>query len=160
MREGGTLIQSEDRSFTFGIRPDPYDAVVQAGCNGACLYIPDTGYKAVLSKICGSLDSISKPDIRSQVSGFCSTLSHGLIGLEPGIDIGVMYSEIQEDEAYFEWIFDNFRLGYSFLSAPSDSYWFLVSKDPDGDTKRFEGDFRAGYLPAVQYSLSYIRSNA
>lgn len=146
--------------FRSGIVPDPYGAQVQPGCNGSCLYIPDTTYKAVVSKICESLPSISDPDIRTQVGGFCSTLSQGLAGLQPGIDVSAMYSEILDDEAYFEWIFDNFRFGFSFQHDPSDSYWFMVAKDPAEGSIRFEGDFRAGYLPAVGYALSYIGRNA
>lgn len=75
---------------------------------------PDATYKAVVSKIYESLPSIPDPDIRTQVGGFCSTLSQGLAGLQPGIDVSAMYSEILDDEAYFEWIFDNFRFGFSF----------------------------------------------
>ena len=149
-----------DVGFRSGVVPDPYDAQVKPGCNGSCLYIPDTTYKAVVSGICGSLPSIVDPDIRSQVSGFCSTLSHGLVGFQPGIDVSAMYSEILEDEAYFEWIFDNFRFGFSFAHDSADSYWFMVAKDPTEGSVRFEGDFRAGYLPAVSYALSYIGRNA
>lgn len=149
-----------ETGFRTGIVPDPYYTQVLPGCNGSCLYIPDTTYKNVVSAICGSIPSIADTDIRNQVSGFCSTLSHGLMGLQPGIDVDPMYSEILDDEAYFEWIFDNFRFGFSFLHEPADSYWFLVARDPTEGSTRFEGDFKAGYLPAVMYALSYIGSNA
>lgn len=146
--------------FSPTVVPDPYDGVVQPGCGGACIYIPDTTYKAVVSGICGKIERIRDIEIRMQVCGFCSTLSTGLTRLQPGLDLSPMYTELLEDEAYFEWIFDNFRFGFSFRHDSADSYWFLVAKDPRETSRRFRGDFNAGFLPPVEYVLEYIRSNA
>lgn len=154
------MIMSSDAGFTFTVVPDPYDSMVQPGCNGACIYIPDTTYKSVVSGICSRIEDIKDVEIRMQVSGFCSALSGGLMELQPGIDVSPMYVEIQDDEAYLEWIFDNFRFGFSFHHNISESYWFLVAKDSRESSRRFRGDFNAGFVEPVKYVLDYIRGNA
>lgn len=147
-------------SFSFTVRPDPNDAMVQPGCAGACIYIPDTTYKNVVNSLCSNIPRIEDYEIKTQVMGFCSALSVGLANIQPGIKMDQMYIEICEDEAYAEWIFDNFRFGYSFHHNMDDSFWFMIAKDSDNETTRFKGDFKAGYAPVIDYSLRYIRSNA
>ncbi len=159
MQEGGAVSTRSKGGFTHTI-DSVSDGLLQVGCTGSCDYIMDTTYRAVVSGICEQVPNIIDYRIEAQVKGFCSTLSEGLSKLQPGIRMDAMYAEILEDEAYFEWAFDNFRFGYSFRGDLSESYWFMVAKDPDEGSIRFKGDFRAGYLPAIKYTLSYIGSYA
>ncbi len=154
------MTASSVTGFEFTVTPDPYDSIVQPGCNGACIYIPDTTYKSVVSEICARIEDIQDVEIGMQVRGFCSALSAGLVKLQPGIDVSPMYVEIQDDEAYLEWIFDNFRFGFSFHHNGTDSYWFLVARDSRESSRRFRGDFNAGFARPVKYVLDYVRSNA
>ena len=136
------------------------DAIVQPGRNCSCISISDTTYKAVVSSICEHIPEIKDTEIRIQAIGFCSALSAGLARLQPGIDMDPMFVEIGDDESYFEWMFDNFRFGYSLKHDISDSYWFLVAKDTETTSRRFKGDFKTGFAPSVDYTLNYIGSNA
>ena len=160
MQECGTVTTSSDGGFSFTVRPDPYDALIQPGCSGACIYIPDTAYKELVSRICVRIGDVADTEIRMQVRGFCSALSAELVGFQPGIAIEPMFVDVRDDETYLEWMFDNFRFGFSFRHDIADSYWFLVAKDPREGSRRFRGDFKAGFIQPVRYALDYIRCNA
>lgn len=151
---------SPDRSFEFTADRKPLGATVQPGCGSACICIPDVSYRAVVSSICERVDSISDDEIRVQVVGFCNALSEGLSRLPPGINVGPMFADIDEEESYFEWMFDDLRFGFSFKHDPADSYWFLVSLEQDGNSTRFTRDFRAGYVQTVEHVLNHLQRNA
>lgn len=147
-------------NFTYTLDMDSDELAIQPGCDGACINIPDTMYKSVVSGICEHIDDIHDSEIRMQVRRFCSILSAGLLRFQPGIRLDPMYVDIGDDEAYFEWIFDNFRFGFSFHHDLRESYWFQVSLDSNGNSSRFRGDFNAGFVPAVRFALDYIGRNA
>ena len=53
------MTTSSDGGFSFTVRPDPYDALIQPGCSGACIYIPDTAYKELVSGICVRIGDVA-----------------------------------------------------------------------------------------------------
>ena len=127
-------------------------------CDDSTSSIKGPTHSLVISGMIGTLPSIADTGIRDQVVGFCEALDRGLADSEHGIDANPMYSDILDDEAYYEWIFDDFRFGFSFRHDPSDSYWFLVSRDPAEGSVRSEGDFSTGYPTVVGRVLSHIES--
>ena len=103
---------------------------------------------------------IRDPEIALQIHGFCGVLNDELMRFQLGMMIDTMYVEVREDEAYLEWIFDNFRFGFSFHHDVGESYWFLVERDPTESSRRYKGDFKAGFVEPVRYVLDYIRDHA
>ena len=122
--------------------------------------IQDTMHDTVISGIRKHVVDIHDETIRTQVCDFCNALDSELTEFRSEVDSGSVYVDVREDEAYFEWIFDDFRFGFSFHHDMLDSYWFLVAKDRAESSIRFKGDFNAGFAGPIRYVLDYIRDNA
>lgn len=69
-----------------------------------------------------------------------------------------MFVDIIEGEAYFEWIIDDYRFGFSFRHDPSDSFRFLVWRDPAEVTDHMKGDFISGYRSVVNLTPERIQA--
>lgn len=126
----------------------------------ASAVIPYSIHDAVVSGIRKHVVDIHDETIRTQVCDFCNALDSELTEFRSEVDSGSVYVDVREDEAYFEWIFDDFRFGFSFHHDMLDSYWFLVAKDRAESSIRFKGDFNAGFAGPIRYVLDYIRDNA
>lgn len=103
---------------------------------------------------------IPDSEVKAQAEAFCDALSEGIVRLRPEICISPMFADIDDEEAYFEWIFDDFRFGFSFRHESAESCWFLVSLGQDGDVERSSGDFEAGAASVVEYVLNHIARNS
>ena len=143
-------------NFTHTLNMDSEELATQSGFDGSCDYVPDMMYRSVVSGILERMNDIQDTHIWAQVSSFCNILGSELLRIQQGIRLDPLYVDIDDDEAYFEWIFDDFRFRFSFRHDPKDSYWFRISLDPDGSSSRFRGDFNTGFTPAVRFALNYI----
>ena len=87
-------------------------------CIKSCLYVPINASR-VTSKICEDISNIGDFAVSEQVMAFCDSLSQYLLYNNVTAELPEMYSSINEDEAYFEWIFDQFRFGFLFYNLSS-----------------------------------------
>lgn len=122
-------------------------------CKRMCWYITPSN-REPLKALCDSLGSISDQSISEQVERFCDLLSSYLYwNLEITGLPGMVFME-DEGEAYFEWIFEGFRIGLLFCSDKNESGWFILFRDKDGKFDRIRGSFDG--TSAVSIIMSFV----
>lgn len=114
----------------------------------------DSKAKKVLKKSSYQLKSIMNQDLQKSVDEFLSIFIDELsywddyTNLLPEIKL-----DIEEDNAFFEWIFEDFRIGFTVVENFSDSSWFLFlnKKILTGSSLKisFSGDFSEEDYPLV-----------
>ncbi len=77
--------------------------------------------------MCEDINSIDDATIKSQATSFCELMSQYIQYTGVTFSLPEMYFTQEDDEAYFEWIFDQFRFGFVFAANPNESGWFQLS---------------------------------
>ncbi len=135
------------------------DETCTGACTKACLYVPSQ-YNNLSSKMCDDIRTIEDPKVREQSMGFCNTLCQSIYHFNKTSlpnDLPQMYFSDDDGDAFFEWIFDNFRFGFLFCQDDDESGWYLLSKS-DGKITRFRSKYRG--RETIDYILTYIGTNA
>jgi len=125
-------------------------------CMGSCKYVPYNNSKFV-KKIHENIMTIENSNVRDQVICFCNDISQYLYYSKVGYLPNFHFS-FDEDDAYFEWIFENFRFGFLFCVDSKDSGWCMVSKSDDGSYERYEGRYRG--KETITFVFKYIMEHA
>ncbi|MDO5853913.1 MAG: hypothetical protein Q4Q62_07755 [Thermoplasmata archaeon] len=130
-------------------------------CSRSCNFISGPRPE-FLMPLCSSISDIKEPTVRMQVSAFCEAMCMFMVSKGIGnLDALPMYPELEDDEAYYEWVFDYFRFGFCFLEDPEKSRWFVSEFTEDRVLKsNFMGKFDPGYGETVEYVMNYVRSRS
>ena len=133
----------------------PFDMTCTSACSRSCLYVPSTNSE-VLMGICDDIKQIDDPVVRMQATAFCDALS-GYIGRHDVPALPELYFSLDEGDAFFEWIFDNFRFEFLFCKNPEESGWYMITK-VSGKVERIRSTFNG--KGTIEYIFSYIGASA
>ena len=139
-----------DSSETFFL-----DGTRTGTCMKGCLYVPFNN-KELSAKLCNDIQTIKDPIVRRQAMDFCDLICNYLYRHE-SVKLPNLFFSMDDGDAFFEWIFDNFRFGFLFCKEPKDSGWYLVSKVNE-TVERFSSSYRG--KDTIDYIFNYIGVNA
>ena len=118
-----------------------------------------SGDTPLMTDLCSFVSTINEQGIQEQVQAFVAALSRSLKIVHIDDELPEIFTDLIPGNAYLEWAFGTFRFGFSFVSDPMESEWFLIP--PEDDIREGYRYFIEGkYQDLTDFVLRYIRSNA
>ena len=140
-RQAGTsgYLSREDSPFDNQQLPTPDSSSTSGSIASQSPVIKDIlGSSHVLHEVTNSIDQIINQDVRTSVLDFLLIFQNVLQSYDPKtIDSGSLsplrLAPAEDGSALVEWIFKDFRIGFSFEPDPQESSWYLVSNQNMGE---------------------------
>ena len=115
----------------------------------------------ILEKIIPSVSLVENKVLKQRLNNFLSVFVGIINSFEntsnylPPININ-----IEEDSLFLEWIFKDFRIGFTLCIEDTESMWFLITKK-NMEELSVSGDFESNeYRPIIVKLMKYVLENS
>lgn len=130
-------------------------------------FVSDNGYynpvsqsMNVFGNIVGEIVKIQNLFIRSQIINFVGEFTRILKALENSSNYFPPFIMIEEEDSVFlEWVFKDFRVGFTFCENEDESMWFIISNRNLRELS-FSGDLKmSDYYSIIVMAVRFAMEN-
>ena len=96
---------------------------------------PSNANDSMLRCVLEKAESIPDAGLRAKTANFISLLKYYVSRGRVGFELPRIVTDFHETDAYMEWIFPHFTLGFNISADGSQDGWFIVTDESLGDGK-------------------------